>query len=125
MKQKKRPRTLKMNREQVTGRPAIDELSIEARVKSSTEKNLLRVKSYESRLHDYHTDPAKAVRISEFNCRVCYYIDAGIATQGFVKCKCEHCSTEFFWGNGHVPNICRDCGIKYQACLWCYGDIHS
>jgi phage FluMu protein Com len=112
-----------MNREQITGRPVLNEISFEGKIKSSTEKNLLEIHLIENRLRDYYDDPAQKIRRSEQTCRVCYYLRAEVETQNFIKCKCEECKIEFIWGNSNIPKVCLECAVKYNACRWCYGDI--
>ena len=75
------------------------------------------------RLKNFDIDPKKEDRLKAQECKYCYYMRSGVATQAFVQWTCGICNTEQQWSNGDYPRICKECAIKHNLCMHCGADI--
>jgi hypothetical protein len=71
------------------------------------------------------SDPQAAVRRSEHECPVCYYLERGskIVGHGFTTYTCQECEKEHRHPNTGVPRLCRECAEAKRVCRRCGADI--
>ena len=89
----------------------------------TTTNKLEYVEFTRERLKNFDSDSNKENRLKEQECKYCYYMRDGIATQAFVEWVCGICNTKQHWHNGAHPRVCRECATKHNLCMYCGADI--
>lgn len=82
------------------------------------------VEQMRSNLEKFDADPDKETRLSECECRTCYYLRRErLAGHAFTMYRCSHCGEEKRHPNTAVPVICPECARKIQVCTVCGADL--
>jgi len=83
------------------------------------------VRDEQRHLDSVRLDPHAAIRRSEFECAVCFYLRRGgmIVGHGFTRFECAACHQESEHPNTGVPRLCLKCAQEHKVCRRCGADV--
>lgn len=76
---------------------------------------------YEAEIHAqrYREDADHSYRVSQQECKDCYYLESRGGSSGPTEWICNQCGELFTFGNNNTPIMCQDCAEELDTCMRC------
>ncbi|WP_336770416.1 hypothetical protein [Bacillus bombysepticus] len=74
-------------------------------------------------IEQYEQDEQKEIRLSERECKTCFYLRKGGALQAFTPYECSICDAKNQHPNSRVPKYCTECADKLHICVRCGAEV--
>lgn len=71
------------------------------------------------RLLHYYADTSAEDRVTDGECRYCFYLARGVSGRAFTTSNCENCGAGMRFSTTRINKYCEQCGTTYNVCRHC------
>lgn len=69
-------------------------------------------------------DAQKDIRVSEQECKACFYVRSKVGGSAMTSRACMCCGSDVLYGSTCTDVLCKDCAKENKLCKHCGGDIN-